>query len=156
MKKWKIIAISIIGMILTSGTIAGAMIIASTDKTNQIKQPKIEIVDIKYEDGYIIAELYSEVSYRTVPIYFYKARLIGDKVGYKTLFGTKFACTVAGKSWNVSQRFIYHGGFLITVEIPDIDKYSEEVHVPIIESKNRYNFSKLLSNYLKNFFIGVE
>lgn len=159
MKIWKIIALAIAGIILTSGNLTTATEINYKGEKNiENTQLKIEVLDIRYEDGKIIATIHSEVSYRTVSVYFYKSRIIGENTGSAIPIGSKFIGTEVGETEDISIPFYGIGNFLITVVIPDVHSYSEKIHVPIIKAFDQpfyETFLNILSNKLQ-FFGGIN
>lgn len=129
MKKRKIIATLLFALVITV-TFSSAKTINLNKKTNE-KNSDLEILDMKYEDSEMIASLYANVSFRTVHVYFYKAKIIGEHTTNPVLHGIVPVRTEKGKISNVSIPFNKKGSYQITVEILGYDKLSEEIYIPI-------------------------
>lgn len=140
MKKRKIIATMIFALFITV-TLASAKTINLNKKTNE-NNSDLEILDINYEERKIITSIYANVSFRTVHVYFYKAKIIGDCVLIPVLHGVVHIRNEEKKINNASIPFHRNGSYQITVEIPGYDKLSKEIHIPKSDEKNDIHQSK--------------
>jgi len=131
MKTINITAAFIIGMVFLPSTTGFIIQISPCQQPEtSLGLADIQILDINYKDGQLIATLYSNASIRTLQVTFYQARIIGDTVTRNIPVGWQFIATKKGETRNVSIDWTGLGHYLITVEVAGSDTMSKEIWAP--------------------------
>jgi hypothetical protein len=88
----------------------------------------VEILDISFEDLNIIATIKSiNASARSLPVDFYKSRIIVGKPSNPRYVRTILWCISPGEIVEVPCLWIGFGHYIITVKVQDMDEASQEV-----------------------------
>lgn len=110
------------------------LVLVSTTTAVDVKPDKntgwesVEILDISFEDLNIIATIKSiNASARSLPVDFYKSRIIGGNPSNPKYIRTILWSISPGEIIEVPCLWIGFGHYIITVKVQDIDEASQEV-----------------------------